>query len=175
MSSSFLWQYFFRPESEDEILTLLQRVPLFDELSRKERKAVENILHRREYKQGEYIFHEDEIGLGMYIIQSGEVVIVLEKDNYEISRLTDGEFFGELSLFVDKPRSAAAIATRETKVFGFFEPDLIGLLETHPKIGLSVINKLAHILAERLHAASVENRKLHTQIVTLQNKLHDDR
>lgn len=175
MSSSFLWQYFFRPESEEDILTLLQRVPLFDELNRKERKAVEAILHRREYKEGEYIFHEDEIGLGMYIIQSGEVSIVIERDNYEISRMTDGEFFGELSLFVDKPRSAAAIAMKDTKVFGFFEPDLLGLLETNPKIGLSVINKLANILAERLHAASIENKKLHMQIVELQRKLDDKR
>ncbi len=170
MSSSFLWQYFFRPESEDEILTLLQRVPLFDELSRKERKAIESILHRRVYQQGEYIFHEDEIGLGMYIIQRGEVSIVLEKTNYEIARLTDGEFFGENSLFIDKPRSAAAVATKETKVFGFFEPDLYGLLETQPKIGISVIMKLAKILAERLHQATIENKNLHTRLVELQNK-----
>jgi CRP/FNR family transcriptional regulator, cyclic AMP receptor protein len=170
MSSSFLWQYFFRPESEEEILTLLQRVPLFDELSRRERKAIEGILHRREYKQGEYIFHEDEIGLGMYIIQSGEVAIVIEKDNHEIAQLSDGEFFGEISLFLDTPRTAAAIAMTETKVFGFFEPDLFGLLETHPKIGLSVIMKLAKILAQRLHNASIENKHLHVKIAALKEK-----
>ncbi|MBN1449290.1 MAG: cyclic nucleotide-binding domain-containing protein [Bacteroidetes bacterium] len=157
---SFLWGNFFQRDPEKDIFTLLRGVPIFEGLSRSDLKAVERILHRRKYHAGEYIFREGDPGLGMYIIEKGEVSIVSESRSTEISRLGKGEFFGEMALFNERPRSASALAYEDTKCFGFFQPDLSGLLETRPRIGVKVVAKLASILAERLYKANAENVRL---------------
>jgi len=158
--SSFLWGSFFQRDPEKDLLTLLRGVPIFEGLSRSDLKAVERILHRRKYHAGEYVFREGDPGLGMYIVERGEISIVSESRSTEIARLGKGEFFGEMSLFNERPRNASAVAYEDTKLFGFFQPDLFGLLETRPRIGVKVVAKLAGILAERLYKASVENARL---------------
>jgi CRP-like cAMP-binding protein len=163
-SSSFLWGSFFQRDPEKDLLTLLRGVPIFEGLSRSDLKAVERILHRRKYHAGEYVFREGDPGLGMYIVEKGEVSIVSESRSTEIARLSKGDFFGEMSMFNERPRNASAVAYEDTKLFGFFQPDLFGLLETRPRIGVKVVAKLAGILAERLYKASVENARLMAEI-----------
>ena len=159
-STSFLWGSFFQRDPEKDLLTLLRGVPIFEGLSRGDLKAIERILHRRKYHAGEYVFREGDPGLGMYIIERGEISIVGESRSAEIARLGKGDFFGEMALFNERPRNASAVAYADTKLFGFFQPDLFGLLETRPRIGVKVVAKLASILAERLYKASVENARL---------------
>ena len=161
---SFLWDNFFQRDPEKDILTLLRGVPMFEGLSRSDLKAIERILHRRKYHAGEYIFREGDPGLGMYIIEKGEVSIVAESRSTEITRLGKGEFFGEMSLFNERPRNASALAFEETKLFGFFQPDLFGLLETRPRSGVKVVTQLARILAERLYKANTENARLASEL-----------
>jgi CRP/FNR family transcriptional regulator, cyclic AMP receptor protein len=161
---SFLWSNIFRSASEKDIFTLLRGVPIFEDLSRRDLKALERILHRRRYHAGEYIFREGDPGLGMYIIEQGEVSIVRESQSSEIARLRNGEFFGEMALFGDRPRIASAVAYEDTRLFGFFQPDLFGLLETSPRIGVKVVLKLARILSERLYKAGQENTRLLSEL-----------
>lgn len=162
--AAFLWSNFFQRDREKDILTLLRGVPIFEGLGRSQLRAVERILHRRKYHAGEYIFREGEPGLGMYIIEQGEVSIVSESRSSEISRLGKGEFFGEMSMFNDRPRTASALAYEDTKVFGFFQPDLLSLLETRPSIGTKVVMMLSRILAERLYKAGQENARLRSEL-----------
>ncbi len=168
--SSFLWSNFFQRDAEKDILTLLRGIPMFEDLSTRDLKALERILHRRKYDAGEYVFREGDPGLGMYIIEQGEISIVSESQSSEIARLRKGEFFGEMALFNDRPRNASAVAYEETKLFGFFQPDLFGLLETRPKIGVKVVLKLARILTERLFKAGQDNTRLITELS--ERKLH---
>ncbi len=162
--SSFIWGNFFKRDREKDILTLLRNVPIFEGLSRSDLKAVERILHRRKYHAGEYIFRESDPGLGMYIIERGEVSIVAESRSAEITRLYQGDFFGEMALFNERPRNASAVAYEDTKLFGFFQPDLFGLLETRPRIGVKVVAKLARILAERLYKANQTNARIMAEL-----------
>ena len=160
MSTPILWENFFRKTKQNDVLVLLKEIPIFDELNRRELKTIERILHRRVYQKGEPIFQKGDQGLGMYIIEEGEVDIVAGSAGTRIAHLVDGEFFGELALFSEQPRQASAIALQETRVFGFFQPDLYSLLETHPKIGVSVVLKLAKIMAERVNRIVQENTRL---------------
>ena len=167
MSARFLWDNYFKKTDEEGIFTLLKRVPIFDGLNKRDLKAIERILHRRTYVAREPIFKQGDVGLGMFIIEKGDVSIVAGKHKQEISRLGDGDFFGEIALFSEQVRSATAIAMTETRVFGFFQPDLLGLLETDPTLGFSVVLRLARILAERLERATLENNILIEQLEAL--------
>lgn len=164
MSDAFLWENLFEEKGSRSTLEMLERVPIFSDLNRKDLKAIERILHRRQYAAGEPIFRNGEMGLGMYIIVSGEVVITAGGTESELARLHDGEFFGEMSLLTEEPRNADARAVVDTQVFGFFQPDLLTLLETRPRLGVAVVMKLARIVAERLRHAVMENRRLFDEL-----------
>lgn len=132
----------------------LRSIPIFSELGRRELAAVERILHKREYQAGEVIFRQDEPGLGMYIIESGRVSIRSDDAVDKMTELGDGEFFGELPLLDGGSRSATAIAKTQCRIFGFFQPDLFGLIERDPRLGVKIVLSLAAIIGMRLRAAN---------------------
>ncbi len=141
-------------ESTDRVSDILKRIPIFEELSKRELAGLERILHKREYKKEEVIFRQDEPGMGMYIIESGEVAIISEPSEVHLSELGSGEFFGELALLDESPRSATAIAQTECKILGFFQPDLFALLDRNPRLGVKIVLRLAKIIGERLRRAN---------------------
>jgi CRP/FNR family transcriptional regulator, cyclic AMP receptor protein len=152
-----LWANLFSPaftrEREDEeIVGVLRKIPLFGELTKRELLAVTRILYKRTYEPNEIIFHQADPGLGMYIIVRGRVAIVSEPANHLLAELQDGDFFGELALLDELPRSATAITKTSANILGFFQPDFLGLLERHPRLGVKVTLRLAKMIGGRLRA-----------------------
>lgn len=135
---------------EAEILKVMQAMPIFEDLSRRELSAVFRILHEREYAPDEVIFRENEPGLGMYIIETGKVAILSEAGKLQLTELSGGTFFGEISLLDAAPRSATAIAKSDCRIFGFFQPDLYGLIERNPALGIKIVLGLSRLVCERL-------------------------
>ena len=116
--------------------------------------AIESILHEREYQTDEVIFRQDEPGMGMYIIASGTVTIISEPSSMQWSELGEGEFFGEIALLDEHPRSASAIAKTPCRIFGFFQPDLFSLIDRDPRLGVKIVIRLARMIGARLRRAN---------------------
>lgn len=153
-------------EAED-IRQVLRQVPLFGNMNAGELREFEKIIHRRSFKAGETIFWEGEPGVGMYIIQRGSVTIskyFSTEERKVLALLQAGEFFGELALLDESPRSATAIAKEETKILGLFRPDLFSLLDRKPRLGNKFLFQLALIIGERLKYTNSEMQKLRAQI-----------
>lgn len=146
-----------KEKSEHEILW---QIPLFSDCTRNELNVVLRFLHTREFKADEIIFEENKPGLGMYIILEGRVEIFFKKDHKALAVLGRGEFFGEMALLHEAPRSASAKALEETKMFGLFQPDLFGLIENKPALGNKILLQLARMIAERLRLSNQENYQL---------------
>lgn len=174
IGESAIWKNIFseRRLREGSIEEILSKVPAFSNLKTRELKEVASIVHRREYRAGEPVFYQGDPGLGMYIIQDGEVSIVIsDKDGIqkELAVLTDGDFFGELALLDESPRSAGAICKTDCTLIGFFRPDLFDLIEKKSTLGIKIVLKLAEIVAERLRKTDKELSKLRSQIDRLQS------
>lgn len=146
------------------ITDILINISIFEDLNKREIASVQRILHQREYEPDEVIFRQEEPGMGMYIIHSGTVTIISEPEGLLLSELSDGDFFGEIALLDEFPRSATAIAKTGCRVFGFFQPDLLGLIEHDPRLGMKIVLRLARIIAARLRNANEQafilNREL---------------
>jgi CRP-like cAMP-binding protein len=144
---------FKKKKKEDDVFTLLKKVPIFSDLTPKELAEVEKIVHQRKYKKNETIIHDGDPGLGMYIIAKGSVEILEEDekgDKRSLAKLTDGSFFGDMALLDEDPRSASVIASVDSDIMGFFRPDFLDLIYRKPKLGIKVLLALARVIGERL-------------------------
>lgn len=160
------WGNIFRKRDEESVYTLLRDIPLFDGLSRGELSAIKSILHRREYDPGEVLFHQGNPGVGMYIIREGTIEIVYEPTDDTLAELSDGDFFGELALLNETPRSATAVARTGAVLYGLFRPDLLGLVEREPSLGVQILLRMSQVISERLIHAN-------EQVQDLRERLHE--
>lgn len=168
-NGSAVWRNIFSGKSIQAGSTesVLSGVPAFADLSARELRGVAAIVHKREYKAGEPVFYEGDPGLGMYIIREGEVSIRIaenEGQDKELAVLSDGDFFGELALLDEAPRSATAICRTDCSLIGFFRTDLFELIEQKSDLGIKIVLRLAEILAVRLRKADRELSKIQHEL-----------
>ncbi len=106
----------------------------------------------RSYPKGTMIFSECQTGSDMYIIQSGQVKITKVVDNNEVilAVLKKGEFFGEMALLENKPRSASAIAFEDCKLMVVNKQNFNQMVQTQAKM----IFQITTTFAERLWVMS---------------------
>lgn len=153
MKSPF-WSNLFKNwnSQESEKVTALKQVPVFDGLSNKELDEIKKLTHERTYQSGEHVFKNMAPSEGMFIIISGAVEIYLDNAGSKnvLAELTDQDFFGEIALLDEEPRSAGAIATKPSTLLGFFRPDLLSLMDRNPALSSKILTNLGAVLAERL-------------------------
>jgi CRP-like cAMP-binding protein len=157
---NYIWDNLFRKRKrEEDLRAALKENVLFQDLGGREMALVENIVHFRRYHAGETVFRQGEVGAGLYIIVKGRVEIFVtdplaDSDEYRqifVTQLGTGDFFGELSLVEDGGRrTASAVAREETRLIGFFKPDLLQILERSPSTGVKIVFRLAEVLGRRL-------------------------
>jgi CRP-like cAMP-binding protein len=147
-----LWANIFKPRQDfqDTIWSVLKRIPVFDGLNPRDLLQIEKILHEREYRAEERIFLQGDPGLGMYIIIEGNVEIVSEPGHHLLTVLHEGEFFGELALLDESPRTATAVAQSPCRLLCLVQSDLYDLIDRNPKLGVKILVQLARTIGERL-------------------------
>jgi CRP-like cAMP-binding protein len=101
---------------------------------------------RERYSDGDVIIREGQIGDRMYVVLSGAVRILRSDRGVEtmLADLSEGEIFGELALFDNRPRSASARAMGDTEVRVITQDDFLSL-ECDP-----VIREMLSTLARRM-------------------------
>lgn len=113
-----------------------------------------------QFKKEEVIFFEHEPGDSFYLIQSGRVKIVKIMGNIEkmIDILNPGEFFGEMAILEEAPRTASIIALEDCTLLEFNKENFATLVEGNPQIGISLL---------KLFARRIYDQKRRFQILTL--------
>ena len=155
MPSDPFWSNIFRRRDKEEadVFDVLKKVPIFQDLGRREFNKIESILHRRNWNADEGIINEGDPGVGMYIIVAGEVRITQVGEDggqQQLATLTGGDFFGEQALLDESPRTASAYANETCRIIGLFRPDLLELIESNPRLGLKIVMRLSQMISVRL-------------------------
>ena len=165
-----LWHNLMRSRSsEEDARHLLKQTPIFADLSRRELDAIERIVYHREYETGQTIFHQGEPGVCMYIVKKGQVAIVQHPSNMVLAELVKGDFFGEITLLNETPRSASATTTARTELLAIPQSDLMSLLTRNTRLGVKVLLPLARITSQRLMRINDDMEQLHLQHEALLN------
>jgi CRP-like cAMP-binding protein len=122
---------------------------LFQPFGKKDRRALVEKFRAREVKKNEVIIHEGDRADGLYVVLSGEVEA--RKGDQVLSRLKEGELFGEISLLSKTPATATVSATRRTSLLRLPREDFDTLILTHPQI-LALISELSETRLRRTEA-----------------------
>lgn len=138
-----------------EKIQLLRNASLFSKLREAELEIVAAYSDYYSFKKGDIIFNEGSVAEELYIIKSGEVLITREKENNEIidvARFISNEYFGELSLLIHNPRTATAVAGKDTTLLTFPLKgfDFREVLEKHPEISARILHKFLATIAGRI-------------------------
>lgn len=129
-----------------EAANALKTVPFFAGLAESEAKLLADRLVPRRFGPDQIIFHlGDPAGL-LYIITSGKVKIShASADGHEavLAILGAGDFFGELALFDDSPRSATAEAIEDTETLTLHRDEFLNFMDHNPVFAHHVLTVLA--------------------------------
>src|SRR5262245_49979420 len=136
---------------------LLRTVPVFADLADADVEALARLCTRRHYPKDTVVFFENEEGDFFFMIVEGRIkVTILGDDGREIilSVLGPGDFFGEMALLDNEPRSATAIAAEETELLCLHRNDLQTVLADNRAILTSFIRVLTSRLRKANHQIS---------------------
>ena len=155
-----LYKNFFRKkDNSNPVLQALGNIPIFEHLTDSDLNDVARLTHERTYKLDEHVFKKLAPSEGMYVIMNGAVEINDPDSGTTFASLESGDFFGELALLDEEPRSASAVATQPSTLIGFFRTDLLTLMKRSPELGNKILLNLSRVLGERLRRTNQELAK----------------
>ena len=125
----------------------LARVPIFANCTAEEIAAISGVAQDAGFQAGQIIVTQGTPGQAFYLILSGRVEIL--RDGQSLGAFGPGDFFGEMSLLDQAPRSATIRAIEESTCLMLSSWDFKALLEKYPSIAV----KLLEVLSRRLRVA----------------------
>jgi len=138
---------------------ILEKVPLFYGLSPEAMQNLVQATTRKTYPKDTTLVEENETGETLYMIFSGKVKVTnIGPDGKEVilSVLGPGEFFGEMALLDDEPRSATVVTMEKTEMISLRRKEFFFLLENNKEI----LAKLLSTISGRLRHANAQIRSL---------------
>ncbi len=132
-------------------MVILETCALFRNLERKELECLCQAAQTKSFADGAEIFREGDRGDGLYVVVEGLVAIsglVAENVRHEYSKFGKGDFFGEMAILEDKPRSATAISRGHSTVYFIPREDMLKLVAASPELALSLVREISRRLRE---------------------------
>jgi len=135
------------PTSENDAkgsIPLLEHVPLFSSLKRPHLKKLVEASTIRSFDPGEFITKQGDTGVAFYLVLEGQVEV--RRSKRSLAKLGPGQFFGELTLIDDHPRTADVVAIDKSKCLLLSSWTFNGLVRSNPDIALAMLKEMAQRL-----------------------------
>ncbi len=112
-------------------LALLRSMPIFAPLPAPSLERVASRLIPTEAPSGTEIVRQGDPGDRFYVIESGEVTV--SKNGHQVATLRGGDFFGEIALLREIPRTATVAARKDTMLYALERDDFLEAVTGHPQ------------------------------------------
>ena len=122
-------------------IEVLQRVPLFADLNRREVGQIARLFKERRFSEGETVAKEGAGGAAFFLIDSGEATVSVH--GKQRATLKPGDYFGEIALIDEGTRSATTTASSELVCYGLTFWDFRPLVQQNAAIGWKLLQSLA--------------------------------
>ena len=126
---------------------LLKNVPLFADLKGKELKRIAQAMNEKRVDAGQAVTEEGKMGVGFFVIESGNARVTVGGE--EKRTLGPGDYFGEIALIADLPRTATVTAETPLRCWGLAPWDFRPIVEDNASVAWKLLDSVAKIAAER--------------------------
>lgn len=120
----------------------LKKIPLFEGISRADLQRIAESAKERRFDAGTAIVSTGEPGQGFYLITDGRVEVT--RGNRVVSTLGPGDYFGELALIRETPRTATVVAKDPTTCLALARWDFKGIVVANPSIAIRLLETVAN-------------------------------
>ncbi|HPB81158.1 MAG TPA: diguanylate cyclase [Spirochaetota bacterium] len=141
---------------QDELSNFLKTVGMFSSLKMSELHLVSQRLELMRCKQGGEVFRAKDEGNELFIIKTGSIsvrIYVQDGTEKEIALLREGEFFGEMAIFENAPRSATCIAAEDSELLRLDKEDFFSLMKYFPHAAINVMKNMLNKTTDRLNSS----------------------
>jgi CRP-like cAMP-binding protein len=131
----------------DAPVDLLAHVPLFSDLKGKDLKRIAQAMSEKRVDAGDALTEEGKKGVGFFVIESGTARVTVGGE--EKRTLGPGDYFGEIALIADLPRTATVTADTPLKCWGLAPWDFRPVAEGNASVAWKLLDSVARIVAEQ--------------------------
>ena len=122
-------------------ITLLSTVPLFEALNDRELELLSRRVRRLHAEPGDILVLEGQRGREFFVILSGQAAVMHDDDT--VATLRTGDWFGELALLANAPRSATVAALTPMELFVLDDSEFSALLRELPQLARKLLAGMA--------------------------------
>jgi CRP-like cAMP-binding protein len=134
----------------DAKVELLKKVPLFSDCSKTELRALAKTADEIDLREGTVMTREGRPGREFFVLVGGEARVT--RKGKKIADLSGGDWFGEIALLTDRPRTATVTATSSVDVLVITDRRFRTVVETMPSIALKVLSSVSERLTQDAHS-----------------------
>ena len=138
------------PLRSDAKIKLLKRVPLFAGCSKSELRELAKTADELDIREGTVLTREGRTAKEFFVLVDGTAQVT--KAGKKIAELKAGDWFGEIALITDSPRTATVTATSPADVLVITDRRFRTVVETMPSIALKVLSCVGERLARDAHS-----------------------
>ena len=136
------------------VMAHLTKVPIFKDIPARALESVARSMRERVYEPGQVIVKQGDPGVGFFLITEGRVEV--SHDDHHIRFLGPGEFFGEMALMEERPRSATVTARQRTTCLQLVRWDFRALLKENPDLAVRMLEVVVQRLREHPGTHEIE-------------------
>ena len=129
-----------------DVVPSLKGVPLFSGVRDRELKRLANVMRESRFNEGDVIATEGRSGIGFFLIEEGNASVSLHGEI--IRTLGPGDYFGEIALIDEGPRSASVTASTDLRCRGMAAWEFRSFVQEHPEVAWPLLQTLASRLRE---------------------------
>jgi CRP/FNR family cyclic AMP-dependent transcriptional regulator len=132
-----------------QYVDFLRKVSLFSELPEEELRQLASVVREQHYRKNTTLIHIDDPGNALFILKSGVMKITIEDQNGReiiLRMVYPTEFFGEMALLDDMPRSATVTTQEPCEALIIYRQHFLELIDKSPRILLN----MTAVLSRRL-------------------------
>ena len=122
----------------------LKKVPLFSELDNRELEQIASSMRERRFKAGDTVTQEGSGGVGFFVVEQGEAEVTVGGQDRGV--VGPGDYFGEIALINDSPRTATLTAKTDMLCYGMTPWDFRPLVESNSAIAWKLLTAMAEKL-----------------------------
>ncbi|MSP12253.1 MAG: cyclic nucleotide-binding domain-containing protein [Chloroflexi bacterium] len=123
----------------------LANLGLFEGISPNDLANIATVLQARQVPPGEYVLHEGDKGSSIFIVQDGELEVLklTTASDFKVNHLRRGDFFGEMAILDQQPRSASVRALTEVWLLELHQEDLFNLFNKYPDSARLILERMS--------------------------------